>query len=749
MSRENRASVVPFSGVRSRSTAWIIFALLVSAGALQAQSDTQPPRLLALTIKPGNVEVTNSGQIVTVQLHLQDDLSGIDSTSASRVGVTLTSPSGNQVVSGLSQPQNSVTVDGVFQVPLSIPRYAEAGLWRITAVRLRDNAGNSLSVDNAALVAAGDMNMVMVQDGNPDTAAPVLQSVVLSPPAVDVSSAAQTITVSLVLTDDLSGFAQGLTSLDDFSMVSPSGKQSRFSSVTQFQLLSGTPTSGTYRASLVMPQYSEPGVWKVNTVRLRDNAGNQRFYDASALGGFGSSIQLSVASNPFDLQPPQFAGLTIRPAVIDTSSSGQNVQVDITTGDDLSGVSFAPDTPFVTQGFGGVFRSPSGAQTVSTDLSSGVLVSGIPTSGTWRFTAAFPQFSEEGTWKITLSLKDAVRNLSTYTPSQLASLGISADLIVIQPTLASDGTISDPVAGGSVSDDVFGNRAKVIVPPGVLSQPTTIAIDVLNSPLAIPLPSGYSGAESYFVNIEFVPQPALPLTDPGLTIVLPLRNFINPGTAIQLFRVDTATGQLVAAVNTAGNPVTGFVDSGGMTAIFQGLSRLSTVVGLLPVTPANAQAVVSVDNPIDTRSHSDISVVIFSSPVLDATQIDPSTLHFAGAPVDKDSHGQFLLSKRDVNGDGLPDLIAQFTASQLQLSAGDTEAVLDGRTFDNRVVHAVVSVRVVKGNKGNKGDKGDKGDKGHKGDKEDDGDDDNNDQGHHDDNNDHNNHNNQNDHDEH
>src|SRR2546428_10728851 len=208
MSRENRASDVPFSVVLRRSTAWIIFALLVSAGTLQAQSDTQPPRLTALTLDPGSVNVTNSSQIVTLQLHLLDDLSGIDSTSANRVGVTLTSASGNQVVSGLSQTQGGVILDGVFQVPVTIPRYAEPGLWRITSVRLRDNGGNSLSLDNATLVAAGQANTILVQDANPDTAPPVLQSVSFSPPAVDVSSSARAITVDLGLTDDRSGIAQ-------------------------------------------------------------------------------------------------------------------------------------------------------------------------------------------------------------------------------------------------------------------------------------------------------------------------------------------------------------------------------------------------------------------------------------------------------------------------------------------------------------------------------------------------------------
>src|SRR3989449_7784188 len=127
--------------------------------------------------------------------------------------------------------------------------------------------------------------------------------------------------------------------------------------------------------------------------------------------------------------------------------------------------------PYTTLFRSGFFRSPSGAQTVSTDLSSGEFVSGIPTNGTWRFTAAFPKFSEEGTWKTTVYLKDTVRNLSTYSPSQLASQGISADLIVIRPTLAPDGTISDPVAGGSPSGRGFCHRAQGIGPPPGVSPP--------------------------------------------------------------------------------------------------------------------------------------------------------------------------------------------------------------------------------------------------------------------------------------
>src|SRR5439155_15595083 len=114
------------------------------------------------------------------------------------------------------------------------------------------------------------------------------------------------------------------------------------------------------------------------------------------------------------------------------------------------------------------------------------------------------------------------------------SQGISGDLIVIRPTLTPDGTISDPFAGGSVSDSVFGDRAKVIVPPRVLSQPTAIAIDVLGSPLAVPLPTGFSGAETYFVNIEFFFQRSFSLADAWQMVVLSLRDFMSQDVAFHL-----------------------------------------------------------------------------------------------------------------------------------------------------------------------------------------------------------------------
>jgi hypothetical protein len=124
-----------------------------------------------------------------------------------------------------------------------------------------------------------------------------------------------------------------------------------------------------------------------------------------------------------------------------------------------------------------------------------------------------------------------------------------------------DGTV--PPSGGTVADTTFEDRAELIVPGGVFTQPTAIAIDVLESPLVIPLPTGFSSAETYFVNVQLTPTPAFPLPAPGITVVLPLRNYTIPGTGINLFRIDPVTGNLIPALDISGNPATGLVDPGG------------------------------------------------------------------------------------------------------------------------------------------------------------------------------------------
>jgi len=677
----------------SRKVVELFLLLLVASHVALAQSDTQPPQLVDLSFTPSSVDVTSSAQTVTFTVHVTDNLSGI-----SGVSVNLRSPTGVQNHGGFGFPGPGVVLDGTFDVPVQIQRYSEPGTWTVAFVQLFDRVGNRSFLDTAALAAAGFPTTISVTDANPDTVAPAISSILISPNSLDVSSAPATITVDVNLTDALSGLSP--TNLPYLTVQSPSGNQSRFISSNQWTQVAGTPNDGVWRGSFAMPQYSEPGVWRVTSIYTGDATGNVRFFFSPELAGFGSSIELSVASTPSDTTPPQLTGLSFTPAFINTSLAPQNVQTDFSMTDDLSGAGFWPDTPNSTLTVGAIFVSPSGAQFSVTDssFSNAPPILGTPLNGVWRFNAFFPQFSEEGTWRVFVQLRDGVRNLLNLSAAQIAALGITNSIDIIRPSLQSDGTISDPSAGGTVMDTAFGDRAKLIVPAGVLSAPTTIAIDVVQSPLSVPLPTGFSSAETYFVNVELTPPPSFPLPAPGITVVLPLRNYTIPGTAINLFRIDPATGSLVPALDVLGNSAIGQVDPGGLTATFVGIGRFSTLVGALPDAIQ-----VSVDvkpgetpNTLNLKSKGSIPVAIFSTPTLDLTHIDPATIRFSGASVATNKKGKWQVSYGDFNGDDLNDVIAHFETGQILLSPSDTQGIVEGRTRDNRLFRGTDSVRVIK-----------------------------------------------------
>jgi hypothetical protein len=686
----------------------VVLAALAATPAV-AQSDTQPPSLVGFAFTPDNVDVSAAAQTVTFTLHVTDDLSGIDTTSGQRLQVLLQSPSGKQHVNGVVASQAGVILDGSFSIAATIPLYSEAGAWTIRQVFLGDNAGNRSVLSQNALSAAGFPTILNVADTNQDLTPPQLAAFSMSPPAVDVSSRPATITVLMTLTDDLSGIQQNIAGLDDFELTSPSGNQLRiFNPVVLSPPISGTLTDGVWRSAVTMPRYSETGTWALGNVTLRDRAGNTRSYSASQLFAlFGDSIQVTVSAVPSDTTPPQVTGLSFVPAFIDTSLGPQPVQVHLSASDDLSGVSFVGDDPFISEFFGLELTSPSGAQNQFTNLTFADIppTSGTPTDGTWTLQVDLPQFSEEGTWTAAVFLKDVVRNVAFYTNAQLAALNLPTQaLIVIKPSLQPDGSIADPAVGGVVADSVFGTRAELIVPGGVLSAPTSVAIDVLQSPLGIPSPRGFSTAETYFVNVQLVPEPAFPLPAPGMTMVLPLRNYVVPGTAIQLFSIDPTTALPVPALDSDGRPVIGSVDRGGMAATFSGISHFSTLVGFLPdalpvtidIEPGRARNVIHLDSR-DEDDDDTVSVAILSTLTFDATSIDPATVTFSGARVARNERGKFRIRRVDINKDAFVDLVAEFTVRDLLLGPTDTQGIVEGLTRDGRLFRGTDTVKVVIG----------------------------------------------------
>ena len=92
-------------------------------------------------------------------------------------------------------------------------------------------------------------------------------------------------------------------------------------------------------------------------------------------------------------------------------------------------------------------------------------------------------------------------------------------------------------------------------------------------------------------------------------------------------------------------------------------------------------------NSINLGSNGNVPVAIFSTADFDATQIDPATVTLSGASVRLKGKGDlYMTSVKDINGDDLPDLLVHVDTTAMQLSEGDIEAVLEGKT-NERSVH--------------------------------------------------------------
>jgi hypothetical protein len=662
-----------------------------------AQSvDVTPPLLQDFSFTPATIDVSAGSQNIAFTARVTDDLSG-----AFFATVSVRGPSGVPLFVNLVRVSGT-PFDGVWSGNITFPQFSAAGTWNVTSVRLFDNAGNVSDISTAVLDSRGfptQLTVVSVSDTQP----PVVTAIAIAPTAVDVSASDQPLTLTLHVTDDISGVAftpcGPSVRSGNFAVTlrSPSGAQNRFMWPTTFSLIAGTHADGMWRGAVTMPRFSEAGMWRIQSVSIMDCAGNTRNLTETQLASAGLQIALDVAANPTDTQAPVLTSLSFLPITINTSAGSQTVTARLGIKDDLSGVDVSPTTPQASFFERGIqFTSPSGTSRFAAFFSSFQLIAGTPLDGVWESTINFPQFSEDGTWRVTLvEVKDRTRNLRTYDESALKVLGFPTTLDVIKPSLISDGTVD--ASGGLVVDQTFGDRAAVFFPPGTLTTSTSVAIDVLEHPLVIPNPTGFSGPGTLFVNIHLTPQPHFPLAPPGLTVILPLVNPLPAGTLLTLYKVDTLSGQLIPAIDVNGDTVKGLVDFDGLSATFSGIASLSTVVGLVPdairvgidIKPGESP------NTINLKSHGTLPVAILSTASFDATTVRPETVLLAGAGPKLKPNGQPMFSFEDVNGDGRLDLVIHFDVLALNLTSNDVEATLTGRTIDGMSITGKDAIRIV------------------------------------------------------
>ena len=153
------------------------------------------------------------------------------------------------------------------------------------------------------------------------------------------------------------------------------------------------------------------------------------------------------------------------------------------------------------------------------------------------------------------------------------------------------------------------------------------------------------------------------------------------------------------------------------SAVFNSSTNRMTVFAGVPTTPSpssptlndtwvltNANGIITVtidikpgeDPPsINPKSKGKIRVAILSSSTFDATtQVDTTSLTF-GHTGDEQSLAFCNPHGRDVNGDGLLDLVCHFYKQKTGFQTGDTVGVLKGKTVTGTPIKGTDSIRIV------------------------------------------------------
>jgi hypothetical protein len=187
-----------------------------------------------------------------------------------------------------------------------------------------------------------------------------------------------------------------------------------------------------------------------------------------------------------------------------------------------------------------------------------------------------------GTYSFTVSSTDTAGNVATATTQYSVN---APDLTVTPPPVGS------PPVVVTDTDPTATVQAQLTIPGGVLpAVSTSVAIAVDVTPPTVPLPPGVVSQDSYFVSVEFNPQPTYPLGGAGLTLTVPLITARTAGTQMNLYSYDAQAGQLVAMLDSLGQPILGTVDAGGLSATFTGITHFSEVVALVPTAAVPAVA---------------------------------------------------------------------------------------------------------------------------------------------------------------
>ncbi|MBN2598763.1 MAG: cadherin domain-containing protein [Marinifilaceae bacterium] len=378
-------------------TLCLLFLILSYLGF--SQSDSAPPVPVSFSFSPDTINTTNEAQNVTVSLRATDDLSGVESAL-----VYWLDPLGNNNIHTawtLNPASNDTTLTGSTIFPKNSPK----GDWVIDRIALKDRVTDWKYYYTDELKDMGisaRLHVISQTDSTP----PIPVSFSHSLDTINTTNEDQTVSVSLKVTDDLSGVASVLVYWLD-----PLGNNNIYTS----WYLSSSPNDTTLTGSTIFPKNSPDGDWVIDRIALKDRVTDWKYYYTDELKDMGISAKIHVISQT-DSTPPVPVSFFFSPDTINTSNEDQTVSVSLRVTDDLSGVKYAQL----------YWLDPLGNNNIYTAWT----LDPPSNDKTLTGTTIFPKNSASGDWVIDrIALKDQVNDWKQYYTDELKEMGISAKLV--------------------------------------------------------------------------------------------------------------------------------------------------------------------------------------------------------------------------------------------------------------------------------------------------------------------------------
>ena len=241
--------------------------------------DAAPPEIRSLVFDRAAVDTSADAQTITLTTRLTDDFSGV------RVAYFQFYNVAGQVQVAPFYPSNlhsGTALDGIYVGTLNLPIHSAPGTWYVDTVSVHDQAGN-VRVQTRSDLAARGMTNSFEQTGPGDTTPPTLQELSWTPTTINTATAAQQITITARITDNLAGLRPDYWR-PIINFLSPSGQ---YLFVYLNHQIAGTALDGTVTGVLTVPAFSESGVWTVTSMTVSDAVGNPRMYYATDLAAQG------------------------------------------------------------------------------------------------------------------------------------------------------------------------------------------------------------------------------------------------------------------------------------------------------------------------------------------------------------------------------------------------------------------------------------------------------------------------------